>query len=291
MRFKHLPTINAKQTLIEVEGLASSATILHLTDAHLNETDIRKDKTIFMNSIKDYGFDALETRKQFETALTDANEKRYDFVVLTGDIINGATAGNLDYLETKLQELRSPYLYTLGNHDWEYPLQPWNEATRAEQYPKFNSFTNDSPAYQASLFNGINLLTIDNSTYQITKEQLHFTKKQLANGLPTLLFIHIPIYIPGLLPDVMKQWGAPIMMAAEGWDKSLQSQWKVAETTAETTAFYHLLLNNPHHNLIGIFCGHVHFAHTDAFGKGSYQYVTSPGFAGGYRLIHLLPKT
>ena len=40
-------------------------------------------------------------------------------------------------------------------------------------------------------------------------------------------------------------------------------------------------------HLAGIFCGHVHFSHAGAFRENCLQYVTNPGFAGGYRIIEL----
>lgn len=290
MKFEHVLTNSSNQTIVEIEGLIRPTTIFHLTDCHMNETDIREGPANFIESVRSYNFDTMETRTHFERALKYANEQSFDYVVLTGDIMNGATINNLNYLDKQLSTLQSPYLYTLGNHDWEYPHQPWCEETREAHYSKFNYLTEGTPAIQASKVNGVNLITLDNSTYQVTAEQLAFVEKQLASGLPALLFMHIPIYIPSLLADVMKIWESPIMMAAVGWDKKLQEQWKVEEPSAPTKDFYNLLIENPYGNLIGVFCGHIHFAHTDAFGQGSYQYVTKPGFQGGYRIIRLMPK-
>ncbi|MEC0204697.1 metallophosphoesterase [Paenibacillus lautus] len=78
-----------------------------------------------------------------------ANELSADCIILTGDIVNGATVNNLDYLEERLNSLRSSYLYTPGNHDWEYPGEPWGEGTRQAQYAKFNRYAEGNPAYQS----------------------------------------------------------------------------------------------------------------------------------------------
>ncbi|OUS77098.1 hypothetical protein B1748_08050 [Paenibacillus sp. MY03] len=291
MKFEHVWTANEKQALIRVEGLARPTVLFHITDSHMQETDDRDGIEIWAESVRQYSFDALETRTQFNRALDYANELAVDHVVLTGDIINGATLNNLDYLDNRLQTLRSPYLYTPGNHDWEYPFEPWSEAARSSQYAKFDRFTNANPSYQSTEVNGINLVAIDNSTYQITGDQLDFMERQLAKELPTLLFMHIPIYIPSLLEDVMREWRSPIMMAAEGWDAKLMAEWMIEEPRAATIDFYRILMDNPYANLIGLFCGHIHFAHRDAFGRGTYQYVTKAGFSGGYRTIRLLPMS
>ncbi|MDG0813801.1 metallophosphoesterase family protein [Cohnella rhizosphaerae] len=289
MKYEHVCTNSDRQTIIRVAGLPAPVTLLHLTDSHMNASDLTEGVEALAESIRLYNFDALDTQTRFDRALAYANDLQADAVVLTGDIVNGATAGNLSLLDKRLSSLRVPYLYTPGNHDWEYPGRSWGEATRAEQYPKFEPLMAGDPSFQTLEIGGIQLVAVDNSTYQISEAQLAAFEQALSRGLPTLLFMHIPIYVPSLLPDVVRVWGSPIMMAAQGWDANLMKQWQVEPAGMETLAFYELLMDNPQGNLIGVFCGHVHFAHDDAFGRGSRQYVTAAGLDGGYRVIRLLP--
>ncbi|WP_217592899.1 metallophosphoesterase [Cohnella sp. GbtcB17] len=289
MRYEHVQTNSDRQTIIRIAGLPAPVTLLHVTDSHMNASDLTEGIETLAESIRLYNFDTLDTQIRFDRALAYADDLQADGVVLTGDIVNGATAGNLAFLEKRLSGLRAPYLYTPGNHDWEYPGRPWGEATRSEQYPKFAPFTAGDPAFRTLEIGGVLLVAVDNSTYQISEAQLAAFEQALSRGLPTLLFMHIPIYVPSLLPDVVRVWGSPIMMAAQGWDAELMKQWQVEPPEKATLAFYDLLLSNPAENLIGLFCGHVHFAHEDAFGRGSRQYVTAAGFDGGYRVIRLLP--
>jgi hypothetical protein len=98
----------------------------------------------------------------------------------------------------------------------------------------------------------------------VSPAQLAFLRTQLATTLPCLLLMHIPIFVPTLAPDVLATWQAPIMMAAEGWTVETQAAWRVRDADASTRQCYHLLTEGAIENLVGIFCGHVHFAHTDA---------------------------
>lgn len=289
MNYEHIRTNSDRQTIIRIEGLPAPVTLLHITDSHMNMSDLSEGVDTLAASISAYNFDALDTKTRFERALAYGEELEADGIVLTGDIFNGATAGNLAYLEKKVRALKMPHLYTPGNHDWEFPGRPWGEATRSEQYAKFASIAGGDPAFRALEIGGVLLIAIDNSTYQVTEAQLSAFRNELSRGLPTLLFMHIPIYVPSLLPEVIRNWGSPIMMAAQGWDAELMKQWQVEPAGDATLAFYEMLLDNPHDNLIGSFCGHVHFTHDDAFGSGSRQYVTGAGFGGGYRVIRLLP--
>lgn len=289
MKIEHLDVIGDKQALIRIEGLTCPITLLHLTDSHMNRTDAQEGLQVLADSISSYGFDPLGTSCHFDRVLAYANELAVDGVLLTGDMINGATANNLAYLHSRLQRLQAPHLYTLGNHDWEYPGEPWGEATRQAQYGKFNRLTGGNPACNAIALGGVNLVAVDNSTYQVSPQQLEFVRNELQRGLPTLFFYHIPLYVPSLLKDVLSDWGSPIMMAAEGWETGQIEKWQVEPPSDSTLRFCELLRENPYGNMVGSFCGHIHFAHRDAIGENSYQYVTQAGFAGGYRIIRLLP--
>lgn len=289
MKIEHISVIGDMQAVIRIEGLSRPVTLLHATDSHMNVTDAREGLEVLAGSISSYVFDALGTANYFDRTLVYANELSVDAVLLTGDIINGATANNLEYLYSRLQTLRAPYLYSPGNHDWEYPGEPWGESTRLAQYGKFNRLTGGNPACGAIDIGGVCLIAVDNSTYQVNPQQLEFVRTALERGLPTLFFYHIPLFVPSLLKDVMRDWGSPIMVAAEGWEAEQMKRWQVEPPSDSTLDFCRLLRENPYGNIVGSFCGHVHFPHRDALGTNHFQYVTQAGFAGGYRVIRLLP--
>ncbi|MFC6226509.1 hypothetical protein ACFQI7_01720 [Paenibacillus allorhizosphaerae] len=79
------------------------------------------------------------------------------------------------------------------------------------------------------------------------------------------------------------------MVDAEGGDPEAQRKWGVGVAEASTKAFRQWIVNVACDNLVALFCGHVHFPHRDAFAAGRYQYVTGPGFTGGYRKIMIVP--
>jgi len=185
--------------------------------------------------------------------------------------------------------LGTPYLYTLGNHDWHFPHLPWGDQTRAQFYPRFHRLTSGNPAVQAVEIAGVRLLAIDNSNYQLCAHQLDFLRRQLAGGKPCILFCHIPFFLSSLAPAVEAMWKAPIMMGAQTWTAKQQQDWLVRDNDLSTLDGVALLETEAAAGLAGIFCGHVHFAHADAYGDCGFQYVTTPGFEGGYRVIRLLP--
>jgi predicted phosphodiesterase len=289
VNFEHSNTVNELQTVIKIKGLSCPTTILHITDSHINATDATEGEEAWAGAYAGHHFDEIAARSHFETALAYAKERSVDGVVLTGDIVNGATVGNLDYLGHRLGQLPMPLLYTPGNHDWEMFGEPWGEETRRKHVGKFARIAGGDPSFSVRQLNGILIIGVDNSTYQISPDQLQKFHAELERRLPVLLFMHIPLYVPSLLKDVLQMWGSPIMMNAEGWDDRSLERWRIQSATDKTREFHRLLLDNPKGNLVGVFCGHVHFPHSDAFGLGSRQYVTKPGFQGGYRMIRLVP--
>ena len=89
--------------------------------------------------------------------------------------------------------------------------------------------------------------------------------------------------------DVMRKWKAPIMMASPGWTEEKLQEWKIRRSDESTIEFYQMVTGQKLDHLLGIFCGHVHFPHKDEFRHNRYQFVTTPGFMGGYKLIRILP--
>lgn len=293
-RIVHTQAASEDETTVMIDGLHQPITLFQITDSHLVEVDERDAETIASGMELRATFIAnspsgWSPRQHLQQALARANELEVDYVVLTGDIMHFPSAANLETFEHELKTLKAPYVYLPGNHDWQYPHLPVSEATRAEYYPRLFRFTGGNPAYQARDIGGVRLVALDNSTYQVNDVQLAFLRQQLNTELSCLLFIHIPIHTPALAAPVVNKFDAPIMMAAPGWTPEAQADWGVRDSDPSTIACHQLLVDGDAPSIAAIFCGHVHFTHEAPFSNGQIQYVTRPGFEGGYRIIRLMP--
>ena len=282
-------------TRIHIAGLEQNIKILQITDSHITEMDDRDPQAKLHVEQRGPGAfykstpNGESTLKVFQQTLSKESDSGVHGCVLTGDIIDFPTWKGIDEVARCMEDFSAPVLFTPGNHDWRFPHLEVSNAVRQEYYPRLNSLTNNSPAYQSMELNGVRLITLDNSTYQLSSEQVDFLRQELAMGQPCLLFMHIPLWIDSLAGDVIKQWGAPILMATQhGWTAEKRERWNVAGNDPSTLECYELLTEGECDNLAGIFCGHVHQAHTDSYREGRYQYVTQQGFTGGYRIIELL---
>jgi hypothetical protein len=292
---EHVDPQNVDETTIRIQGLAQPVTLAHITDSHLCEVDDRdpaatEAATAIGDKFRNYSPTHDSMRTVFQQVLQRCLASRPDCLLLTGDMVHFPTRANIDAIAADLAAAGMPYLYTPGNHDWQYPGKPWIDATRQEYYPRFGPLTCGCLAHQVREVGGVLLIAIDNSMYQTSHAQLAFLHQQLATGKPCLLFMHIPLYIPSLLPDVMQRWKAPIMMACpEAWTEQTRVHWGVPGIDPNTQSFHDIVMDGQTSNLAGVFCGHIHIPHADEAHPGCWQHSPKPGYLAGHRIIRLLP--
>ena len=76
-----------------------------------------------------------------------------------------------------MKETGIPYIFTAGNHDWHYEgmegdLETLRDAWIEKRLLPF--YQGNHPLMASYDVKGVRFLAIDNSTYQINKEQLEF---------------------------------------------------------------------------------------------------------------------
>lgn len=294
MRIEHTPA-GSEVARIGIEGLERPLWLLHLTDSHMAEGDERDPEAVddverFRARFQERTPGGVSTVDLFRQTLAEAGNRGVDAAVLTGDIVHFPAWAGLDIVRDGLRDLGVPSLFTSGNHDWHFPFTEWCESTRAAQYPRFRELAGEDPSCGSVQVGGVRLISLDDSTYQLSLAQVEFLRTELARGEPSLLFVHIPFVVDTLLPPVIDKWGSPIVVGAtEGWTQEARERWKVGEIAEGTQACLDLLRSPVAENLAGIFCGHVHFAHDDEIRPGCRQYVGAPGFEAGRRWIELAP--
>lgn len=232
--------------------------------------------------------DATDPEESFTAVLKAAKKEKADALVLGGDILSYPSEAGVDWLVGRLRETDIPWIYTAGNHDWHYEGM---EGTSAELRSTWTA-KRLTPLYQgenammaARDLNGVNMVTIDNSTYEILPEQLAFFKRQAASGQPMILCVHIPMYVPG------KSYG--FGCGHPGWGAAVDKthaterrpKWR-EKHTAVTMDFHREVFSAP--NLLGIFTGHTHRMTMDLH-RGIPQFVTPPNFGGGHLIVETLP--
>ena len=282
--------------MIAIEGLPGTVRMLHLTDVHLLHYDdrdadhadaCRDSCECFAENERDEAGYRREPGKEFERLMSEAATMDLDVLALTGDIMTYPSLACIDYLVSQINILGVPTIYTCGNHDVHFRDEPVNHERRRAWLPRLKPFHGDSPDYEVREIGGIRFVAIDSFDCQVSPRQLEFFRQQLVDGAPVVVLTHIPISLPTLRDRTIEVMGAPVLMGDPDWSPESRREWQVTADTPETLEFVRLMTAAP--NVVASFCGHVHFAHTDAMGPRAVQYVAKPAYQGGQRLVEFKP--
>jgi hypothetical protein len=192
-------------------------------------------------------------------------------------------------VEEKLKACGLPYVYTAGNHDWHYEgMAGTSEALRETWINNrlLRFYDGRNPMMQKLELSGVNFVVLDNSTYEISEDQLNFLRDCLAENKPTVLMLHIPLYASGrgmgfgcAHPD----WNAA---NDENYELERRLPWREAGHTPVTMDFYKTVLESE--NLMGVLAGHIHNQSVDVL-NGIPQVVTEANAEGGYLQLNFVP--
>ena len=272
--------------------------IVHIADTHLFMDDDRgipfqeysnrmakayNQTTHFKNRKK------TNPNECFENTLTYAKEIKADLIALVGDIFSFPSELAIEWVLSKLDETGIPYVYVAGNHDWHYEGMSGNlDLLRNTWINKrlLPLYQGNNPLMAAYDIKGIRFLAIDNSTYEINKDQLEFFSSHADSGLPLVLLVHIPMYAPG--KKISYGCGNPNWNASTDRNYNLERRprWPEEGHSQITFDFYKKVFNTS--NLLGIFTGHIHKTSIEIT-KGKPQIVSDDNASGGYLEIDFLP--
>jgi len=185
-------------------GLEKPVRILHVTDTHItesNEEDDQRMKDLIVmrrDTFVKEGKYAPRTPQEYLTEAFELAEAEGAFPVLTGDIMDLNSAGSRAVLHTCLDG--RDFLFTAGTHEFQRssctprccPLEEpgtYYEETRAALQTEF-PWTWDS---DSRVIGGVNLVTLDNSQGFFTEDAYKKLQDELGKGLPTVLFMHVPL--------------------------------------------------------------------------------------------------
>jgi len=150
---------------------------------------------------------------------------------------------------------------------------------------------------------GALLLTLDNSRFQVSHEQVEFLRAQLLRWLPTVLILHVPLSIS----ESLRPFHGYALCGDPAWGEATDRSWRderrarwpqegnerATELLLETV----LAAAAPRGPLIAVLSGHVHHHDATPFGEecfgtelgawGAVQYIGLPALDGGHRLVEL----
>ena len=287
---------NTMQTIISLTGLPAPVTVLQIADTHIscdNESDreyeqysARMNRAFLERKHYKTG-EPTTTMACFKEMMEMAKQENVDLIALVGDIVNYPSATAVEFVRSAVEVAGIPHIYTAGNHDWHYEgMKGSSDELRKEWCEKRLKplYTGSNLFYSSDIVGGINMVTIDNSTYQVNEEQLTFFRDQLKKAEPVALFVHIPLHMQSMrMCCGHPQWGAA---SDKNNEIERRERWSASGNQASTVAFVKEVMAAK--KLTGIFAGHWHQYYSISQRQVN-QHLALPGFNGQYRMIRFQP--
>lgn len=258
-----------QEYIIPFKGIKKKI-IYHFSDSHLTTFDEISDSTEIEKAVKatsawegvrkgfceaygkPYGeFEKQSPEKHFYNLLTEA--KQGDALVLAGDTLDYISGSNVRLFESVFENYKIPYIAVCGNHE---PIS---------KIPDGFIFSKVKQPIQKLDLGDMVIIGIDNSARTITGEQLEIIRHELANGIPALIVMHVPIMTEGNKARLEKS-GVYFQLNYEGCPK-------------ENLEFIELLRTNSD-KVIAVLAGHLHYSDESEISDGLMQYVSSQGITG-----------
>ena len=228
-------------------------------------------------------------RQAFVETVNIAMKKEVDLLALTGDIFSYPSESAIEWVDSVLDDSKLKYVYTAGNHDWHYEGMKGASAELRSTWINerlLPLYKGHNPLFYFVDVKGVRVVVIDNSTYEISSDQLAFFRQQVESGLPLILMMHIPLYAP----DRPVSYGC----AHPSWNNNSDNVYEIERRepwpenghTATTMQFRKDVLSAS--NLLAVFSGHIHQQTLDVIDNLP-LFVVKENASGNYFNIRIIP--
>lgn len=252
-------------------GAKRPFSVFHMSDDHLVFTDSRNDEKkakLAMYRHREFPYANL----YHERLLNYAKEHKLP-IIHTGDLIDFLSEMNLDYAVETFS--RGDFIASVGNHEFAgymgyFGKEVEDAAFQARSFDKVQeAFPNDLK-FNSRIINGVNFVTLDDSFYFVTQEQWDRLAAELERGLPIVLLVHIPFYVPKLYAD----------SSAGGTKFSYLCGAPVDTERVNSTTVRFVEWLKQQEGIKAILAGHMHEFSQEQFSPYAVQYVVGGACKG-----------
>lgn len=265
-------TLEGERLTVRTPLVRTACRLTFVGDAHYATDDARGEPyRDYSKRMSGGPRDMAGLRKDLERAKRSGGQAAF----FLGDMLNFPSEAGVEQLAAVIRQAPLPTHYIAGNHDWHYEGLPGAEVDlRAEWIKKrlLPLYGGRDPMGYAVRVGDVKVVLVDDSTYRMLPEQVAFLRRELAEGVPTVLGVHVPLYVPWRRADIFFGVGHPDWDAAHDpyWEIERRERWPVDGHDATTYAFWREAFAAP--NLLGVVAGHIHAQSLDCF-HGRFQFV------------------
>lgn len=226
-------------------GAEKPFSILHITDTHLMFANENDDELKNKLAVDRWNWiPANESMVKLDYAY-EISQKHNLPIFHTGDLIDFVSDENLKKAKEFVD--KTDCFFVAGNHEFTKYMyfEPLNETPeyRDESIDIVQAAHKNNIRFDSKIINGVNMVAIDNSYYNIDEKQLAQLKSEVAKGLPIVLFMHVPIYSEEMRERFFVEPKRPLWMLntpeehMKEYTKENYIQQKTDAITAEATEY------------------------------------------------------
>ncbi|MCR5357397.1 MAG: metallophosphoesterase [Lachnospiraceae bacterium] len=273
------PGLHIEEATADIKGMKGRFNIFFLADSHISKCDDRDKDLITKAARRSILFkkDGINSWDRFDMLIEESKNCDTDIVVMGGDIVDSAMYASIDHVRDRLSTLNVPYMYYMGNHDFEYGAEYFTPLSYSEYLPRLDDMHGKS-SYQVREYDDFIIFAADDNNSQVNREILDAFKKEITKGKPVILALHVPIEpVTGdraLIEKCNEVYGEnsakehQLIMGPDG-----------CVPNSITQEFIDLVLSDDS-PVIMVLAGHLHFYHKDMLNEKTVQIITGPAYAG-----------
>ena len=283
-------SVQVQETTLVIDGLKRPYEIFVLADKHISLCDSTDATFLEKANARRQAFwqeSGKNAAKTFSNLVTYANESESDLTVLAGDIIDSAMSASIDFTQKQLKRLDMPYLYILGNHDFEYGKEYFTKTAYREYFPRLTPLTGTNQQYVVKEYDDLVVIGINDQNNQIPKSAAKAVLPFLKGKKPVVFVLHVPLK-PQFDNSQLERtsidiWGA----SAKGKCRVLMG--KGACEPNKTTRRFLKAVFAPDSPVAAVIAGHIHFYNQSQLDGKKQQVVCAAGYYGSAVKINMQP--
>ncbi len=279
-------TFTTEIVTIEIPNLTKEYTLAWVSDLHLiadhESGDVSEE---FLPTVEDrynnmfVTADGKHTDELWPEIVKFLNIGDYDGIILGGDLMDYCSTKNMSAFIEGYSQLYAPIIYIRADHD--YGSWYGNENfTQEHVYELHKSIDGDDLHDKYLDFGEFLIVGINNSTKNITVEQLEILKKLYDTNKPIIAVTHVPYrsYVDDSLETLSMEFRNKIYY------------WGGGEYIPnEETNKYIDYIYRDDSNVKQVLAGHLHTSWDGMITDQVRQHIFTPAYSGTIGLIHIVP--
>jgi len=262
---------------IEIPNVEREYYFLYLSDMHviIPSEELAENEIATVTARQESFKNVLgkSSSEIYQALISSINKTDIDAVLMCGDMMDYLSKSNWDYLKVGLDSLKVPYLYATADHD----LSTW-----WTNYSEEESVTLKGSMQLKSVnrieYDEFVILSVSESTSQLTEEALKEIKEVFAIGKPIILMTHVPL-------EPTEDKGLEEISRTYKGDRNLVWGKEAYYIPDDVTQEYLDMVYAEDSPVVAILSGHIHVKYTGMLNENITQYVSNPAFLGEVNLV------